>query len=82
METTIRGENYFSTLSKYALTLGVYFNFFAHGLAYSMISLVLLTLRDQLNVEYTQVNYGVLLRSFTFCVGSLLGKLSNCCIIL
>lgn len=63
-----------SLFAKYALTFGVYFCFFAYGLGYSIVSPVLLTLCDQLNVTFQAVSHGVLLRSFSFCIGSLIGK--------
>lgn len=63
-----------STFAKYSLTFGVYFVFFAYGLGYSIVSPTLLTLRDQLTVSFPFVSYGVLLRSFSFCIGSLIGE--------
>lgn len=74
MGIVIKDNVTLSTFAKYALTFGVYFCFFAYGLGYSIVSPVLLTLCDQLGSSFEEVSRGVLLRSFSFCIGSLIGE--------
>lgn len=70
-------EKSLSMVAKYTLTFGVYFVFLAYGLGYSIVSPTLLALCEQLSVSFASISHGILLRSFSFCIGSLIGEFDS-----